>query len=93
MERAGELLTEEKKAEMRAKKFYLVFQSEVIDKNLDKKASGTEGVPAEPPIYRAMTKDRLLVYECRIPLGGAPRAGGIGIGPGKSLKIGFEWGG
>jgi len=93
MERTGEVLTEEKKAEMRAKKFYLVFQSEVIDKNLDKKASGTEGVPAEPPIYKAMTKDKLLVYECRIPLGGAPGAGGIGIGPGKSLKIGFEWGG
>jgi len=93
MEKSGELLTEEKKAEMRAKKFYLVFQCEVIDKNPDKKASGAEGVPAGPPIYRAMTKDKLLVYECRIPLGGAPQAGGVGIGPGKSLRIGFEWGG
>ena len=93
MERSGEALTEEKKAEMRAKKFYLVFQSEVIDKTPDKKAPGTEGVAAEPPIYKAMTRDNLLVYECRIPLGGSPREGGIGIGPGKSLKMGFEWGG
>jgi hypothetical protein len=93
MERTGEILTEEKKAEMRAKKFYLVFQSEVIDKNPDKKISGTEDAPAEPPMYRAMTKDKLLVYECRIPLGGASRAGGLGMRPGETLKIGFEWGG
>ena len=93
MEKTGELLTDEKKAEMRAKKFYLVFQCEVIDKKPDKNASGAEGVPAEPPIYRAMIKDKLLVYECRVPLGGAPQAGGIGLGPGKGFKIGFEWGG
>jgi hypothetical protein len=86
MERTGEVLTEEKKAEMRAKKFYLVFQSEVIDKNPDKKASGMEGVPAEPPIYRAMTKDKLLVYECRIPLGDTPGGEELGSGPGRALK-------
>lgn len=41
----------------------------------------------------ALTKDKVSAYECRIPLGGTPREGGIGIGPGKGIKIGFEWGG
>jgi len=93
MEKTGEILTEQKKAEIRARKFYFVFQSEVIDKTPDTKTSVGEGSPVEPPIYMAMTKDKVSVSECRIPLGGTPPEGGIGIGPGKSLKIGFEWGG
>lgn len=92
MEKRGETLTEERKTELRKQKTYMVFAEEVIN---SKKvtAPSDPAVQTLPPIYRAANNKRVGVYEFRIPLSRINQPGGIGTEPGKTIKLGFEWGG
>lgn len=83
-------LPEEKKKAIKSKPTYRVFHNEVIDKK-GKPASITTGPSA--PLFSSGGRE-ILTYEFRIPLKrdeGQPV--GIGTEPGKTIKIGFEWGG
>jgi hypothetical protein len=92
MEKRGEVLTEERKAELRKQKTYMVFAEEVI--NAKKVTAPSDpAVQTLPPVYRAVSGKRLVVYEFRIPLSGVNQPGGLGAEPGKTIKLGFEWGG
>lgn len=92
MEKRGETLTEERKTELRKQKTYMVFTEEVIN---SKKvtAPSDPAVQTLPPVYRAANDKRIAVYEFRIPLSRVNQPGGIGAEPGKTIKLGFEWGG
>jgi hypothetical protein len=92
MEKRGETVTEERKTELRKQKTYMVFAEEVIN---SKKvtAPSDPAVQTLPPLYRAANSKRVTVYEFRIPLSRVNQPGGIGTEPGKTVKLGFEWGG
>lgn len=93
LERRGQPLTEEQKAELRKQKSHVVFVEETIN---EKKAPvpSDPAVKTDPPVFRsAANKQRMLYCEFRIPLNRVNEARGIGTEPGKTIKLGFEWGG
>lgn len=91
MEKRGQALTEEQKAEIRKKPNHVVFTEEAIKP----KKAVIEIDPAftvEPPIFRTIEKGQLSVCEFRIPLSRINQVG-IGAEPGQQIMIGFQWGG
>ncbi len=92
IEARGEVLTEEKKAAFRTQPGYVLFEGEMIGgaKGMDAAASAPK---VDPPTFRTQQKQRVAIYEYRIPLAKNPMIGGIGTAPGESLKLYFEWGG
>jgi len=85
MEKQGRTLTEAQKAEIRQKETHVVFTEELIK---PKKAAAAEPAAGEePPVFRTIEKGPLAVCEFRIPLSR------IGVTPGQTVKLGFEWGG
>lgn len=93
LEKRGEALTEARKTELRQKKEYTLFETEVI--NPKKTAAPADpAVQNDPPEFRSVrSQGQGLVYECRIPLDRTNQPGGVGAGPGGTVKIGFDWGG
>jgi hypothetical protein len=70
----------------------MVFVEEPI--NPKKLAAPTDlAVKTDPPAYRSAAKQRVQCFEFRIPLSRTNEPRGIGAGPGKTIKVGFEWGG
>ena len=93
-EKEGQTVTEERKKELLTRPYYVVYESDVINKKPDKETpAATEASPAQPPVFRNALKGKVAVYEFRIPLGRAGQPGGIGAAPGAAVKFGFEWGG
>jgi len=92
MEKAGKVLTEAEKAEIRKKPTHIIFSEEIIK---PKKSVEPAEKPAESdsPMYRQVDKGPLSVVEIRIPLNRVRELGGLGAGPGQTVKLGFEWGG
>jgi hypothetical protein len=87
LEKKGETVTEEKRAEIRKQKSYTVFVEEPL---VDKKGAAPEaGAKSEPALFRSTMRGKAGIYEFKIPLSrieGAPA-------PGAAIKVGFEWGG
>ncbi len=93
LEKMGQPLTEEQKAELRKQKSHAVFVEEPINEKKET-ISSDPAVKTEPPVFRSMAnKQRMLYCEFRIPLSRVNEARGIGTEPGKTIKLGFEWGG
>ena len=92
LEKAGESLTEDRKAELRKQGVYHMFEADAINA---KKAvvPADPAVKTDPPVYHSARKQRAQCYEFRIPLSRVNQAGGIGAEPGQAIKLGFEWGG
>jgi len=83
-------MPEEKKKQVRSKPTYRVYHNEVIDKEGEVSliATGTNA-----PVFSSGGRG-MITYEFRIPLKrGEGQPVGIGTEPGKTVKIGFEWGG
>lgn len=90
IEKGGEVLTAEKKAEIRKQKGYMTYVGVPVDV---KQAPGQAAAePGEPPTFRDKLSPRLSVVEFRIPLAGLVEAGQAAAA-GAALKLGFEWGG
>ena len=90
IEKGGEVLTEEKKAEVRKQKGYMTYEGVPLD---PKKAAGQQpGVEVEPATFRDRLSPQVSVVEFRIPLARLVEAGAAAV-PGESIKLGFEWGG
>ena len=88
LEAKGEVLSEDRKAELKKQAQYVVYLEEPI---VAKKGAEAAGEKPEPGKFHAVQQGPIAVYEFRIPLG---RIGGIGsVGPGSEIKLGFEWGG
>lgn len=93
LENQGRVLTEDQKGEIKSKPSYLLYDYELIEK---KKGSAFEMAPGteyQPPAFKSAQEGEMTVLEFRIPLSQENQPAGIGIEPGGSLKIGFEWGG
>lgn len=90
----GEVLTEQQLQSIDPQNTYSVFMTERTGKK-DKKIPAIEPNPAiSNPGFKIDVKGDALVYEFKIPLGRSetsPR--GMGVEPGQSIKVGFEWGG
>lgn len=90
LEKAGEVLTDEKKAGIRLQKSYMIFEGVPLDAKSP--APVVPVGPADPPTFRDSIKRDLSVVEFRIPLVYLAQAGAVAA-PGSPLKLGFEWGG
>ncbi len=90
-EMMGESMPEEKKKQIKAKESYQIFNNEVIDSegNIPIIASGPTA-----PAFNTSGGRETVVYEFKVPLKrDETHPVGVGITPGGSLTIGFEWGG
>ncbi len=94
-EKEGQTVSDERKRELMSRPYYIVFWTDVINKKPDKTTAAAAGttVSDKPPVFRNGFKDKLAVYEFRIPLSRAGQPGGVGAVPGQTIKFGFEWGG
>ncbi len=92
MEKSGQVLSDQRKAEIRTRPAYPVFAAEVVNKK--KLAAPVDpAFRSLPPGWRSAVEDNALVYEVRIPLSRTNQPGGVGADPGAAIKLGFEWGG
>ena len=92
LQKKGQALSEEQKAEIRKKPTHIVFSEELIKPKKVTAAAEAAG-EADPPMFQALEKGRIAVCEFRIPLNRVSQIGGINAGPGQSILLGFEWGG
>jgi hypothetical protein len=92
MEKRGQVLNEQQKAEIRKKETHIVFTEEVL-KPKKAVAPAEAGAESDPPIFRTIEKGPLAVCEFRIPLNRVNQLGGIDAKPGQAIQLGFEWGG
>jgi hypothetical protein len=89
MEKGGQPLLEDKKAEVRKQKGYTIYEGTALD---PQKAAVQPGDKGEPPTYRDKVTPRVSMVEFRIPLALLAEAGAVAA-PGSTIKLGFEWGG
>jgi hypothetical protein len=92
LEKKGQALSEERKAEIRKQKTYVQFSEEPVR---PKKAAAAPipAAEAEQPVFRAAAQGATTIYEFKIPLSRINPPGGAGVEPGQSVMVGFEWGG
>ncbi|OGD11112.1 MAG: hypothetical protein A2Y86_07195 [Candidatus Aminicenantes bacterium RBG_13_62_12] len=93
LEKSGQVLSEEQKAEFRSRQRYLLFECEYLEKNKRILALGPPGSPLLAPAFKSLTAGEKTVIEFRLPLDRATQAWGIGAAPGGAMKLGVEWGG
>jgi len=87
-------IPEEKKNEIRSKPNYIMLSSEIINKNNKSKTPEDVNDKTRTAWFRMKEQQGMVVYEFSIPLEMASEINkGIGIEPGKNIKVGFEWGG
>lgn len=91
LEKKGETLTEERKAEIRKQQKYSVFLEEAIAPEKGAALAGA-GSGLEPALFRSVVKGQVAIYEFKIPLSRIGEAGAA-VQPGSAIKVGFEWGG
>jgi len=90
LEKKGDVVTEEKKTEIRKQKSYTVFIEEPV---AAKKGAAAAAEPKpEPALFRMAMRGQAAVYEFKIPLSRVAPAGTV-VQPGAPVKVGFEWGG
>ncbi|RPI71693.1 MAG: hypothetical protein EHM45_23205 [Desulfobacteraceae bacterium] len=96
LESKGQMISEEEKTKLRTQRALTVFDYELLVKEKPQTSSapqtGAEGI--DLPKYRFKRTETGTVYEFRIPLTvDDAHPAGLGVEPGKTVKIGFEWGG
>jgi hypothetical protein len=92
LERQGPV-SDEQKEKMRQTPFYNFYFAEVIDKKSDP-VPVPAGVQGPPAFVKFATEKKNLVFELAIPLARvAPALPGLGVQPGESVSLAFEWGG
>lgn len=92
LEKSEGKLDDERKAEIRKSPGYTVFEADVINKK-KMPAPLDPAFPSKRPAFRFAPKQRAVVYEFSVPLSRTNQPGGIGVKPGMTVNIGFEWGG
>jgi len=94
LKKRGEVISKEQMQSIEPTNTYSVYMTERTGKR-DKEISITAPIPAVMnPGFKINRKGDAFVYEFSVPLiksETSPR--GMGVEPGQSLKIGFEWGG
>jgi hypothetical protein len=95
LDKQGQVLTEEKKAEIKAKPGYTLFDAEAVNKKGEVIPSPVAGDKVDLATFRmSRSAEDFVVYELRMPLASRDvYAAAVGSGPGELIKVGFEWGG
>jgi len=94
LEKKGETVSEAQKNMIRANASYILYDYEMITEKAEFSSEDSEGKKFEVPLFRDRMQEKTVIYEFSIPLKKVVElATGIGAEPGKSLKVGFEWGG
>jgi hypothetical protein len=93
-EKAG-AVSEAQKAQIRKNDRYMYFDHELIDKkSKEALAKFTETQDSKIPVYRNIVQEKTVIYEFSVPLKRlAELSAEIGADPGKTIQLGFEWGG
>jgi hypothetical protein len=85
---------EEEKTKIRKNPSYLINDTESINKKSKSRYQSSESSEIKPAVFRVMKQQKSLVFEFAINLKRMmEQAPGLGIEPGKKVKVGFEWGG
>lgn len=94
LESRGRTLTDADKERIRTNPSYTLNENEVTNEKA-KDTALLEGIELKPIGFNVMGQpNNTIVYEFVIPLERvAPMAPGVGVEPGGTFKIGFEWGG
>jgi len=89
MEKKSGPLTEEKKKEMLAKPAYIINQFDAVDGDNNDQ---TDLIFKQSilPEFTSMSASGRLAFEFRIPMGSG---NGLNLAPGKTVTVGFDWGG
>ena len=89
MEKKSGPMAEDKKKEILAKPAYIVNQFKAVNGDNEDQ---TDLVFKQPPFpeFTSLSGSGQLAFEFRIPTGAG---NGLNLGPGKSVTVGFEWGG
>jgi len=87
-------LPEEEKKKISANRSYSLHSIHIINKKSKSSSLPSESGEIKTALFRTKNQNKMTVYELVIPLKRfAENAPGIGTEPGKTLKVGFEWGG
>lgn len=87
-------LPEDKKKEIRNIPSYLINDIEIVNKESKSHPQSSESSEIKPAAFRVMKQQDLLVFEFAIPMKRMmEQTSGVGVEPGKRVKVGFEWGG
>jgi len=95
MEKAGEALTPERKTEIKQRPMYQMFHAAIVNKKGEEvKIEAPPSADTLPAAFRQGRDGNTVIYEIRAPLAARTSTPfGIGTEPGKTIKVGFEWGG
>ncbi len=86
-------VSDEQKDKMRATPFYNFYFTEVVNKK-GEMVPVPVGVAGPPAMFKFAAEKKSLVFELMIPLPRVnPALPGLGVGPGQTVSLGFEWGG
>lgn len=87
-------MSEEEKAQLRAKPAYNIYDCQVLDKKGKPLADQPEPGPGFGPAHFRFAPDqKTVVFEFDFPLvRGQEPAVGVGAEPGREITVGFEWG-
>lgn len=87
-------LPEAEKERIKSGSHYDLYRGEVIDKKGNILTASALGGELREPIFRSKEKQKMMVYEFRMPLRILEKLSGDQvIETGKVVKVGFEWGG
>jgi hypothetical protein len=87
-------LPEAQKINIRSKPDYIFFQGDVRDKKGNILTPAALGGELNVPVYKSQPKQKMMVYEFVMPLKILEKVSAKDkMEPGKTVKIGFEWGG
>lgn len=87
-------IPEEKKKKILANRSYSLHSIHIINKKNKPSSLPSESGEIKTALFRTKNQNKMTVYELVIPLKRlAENVPGIGTEPGKTLKVGFEWGG
>ncbi len=94
LERQQGSLPEVEKERIMSNPQYFLYRGEVIDKKGHILTASALGGELEAPIFKSRLKQKMRVYEFRIPCRILEKlSSGQRMEPGKSVRVGFEWGG
>ena len=87
-------LPKERKSQIKNTPYYYIQNYTIINKKKQSSSPVEESVEVKRALFRFAKGQDTVVYEFAIPLEKRTElATGIGTEPGKTIKIGFEWGG
>lgn len=94
LEQQKGILSEEEKNNIRANPRYFLHNIKIVGKESKAAFQRADIEESNLALFRSMRQQNMVMYEFAVPLKRVTeQAHGIGIEPGKVVKIGFEWGG